>query len=200
MADMKEKCAKAVFGQNLTKRELEICGLIAKGLSSGQIAKLLYISEGTVKNHITSIFEKTGVKNRTQLAAAYVAQCESAETDMTGSPAAYVQADENLRLVGLAGLPDTIPLIFTGPSFVIGRFDISVGRKQCDFEFAKSTKAVSRRHAAIERAEQGTVIIDLHSRAGVFVNGNRLTPGEPYPLNHGDRISFGNAGADYVFE
>lgn len=52
----------------LTHRELEILKLIAKGNSNKDIAELLLISEKTVKNHISSIFRKVKVEDRTQAA------------------------------------------------------------------------------------------------------------------------------------
>nr|WP_238988843.1 response regulator transcription factor [Calorimonas adulescens] len=52
----------------LTEREMDIAGLIAEGLSNRDIAKRLYISEGTVKNHISSILSKLDLKDRTQIA------------------------------------------------------------------------------------------------------------------------------------
>jgi DNA-binding CsgD family transcriptional regulator len=54
--------------KDLTDRELEIAKLIAKGLSNSEIGEKLYISEGTVKNHITNIFKKLDMRDRTQLA------------------------------------------------------------------------------------------------------------------------------------
>jgi hypothetical protein len=106
-----------------------------------------------------------------------------------------------LRLVGNPSLPALITVsIDEGRAFTIGRFDISVGIKQSDFEFEKSTKAVSRRHAAIERSANGFSIVDLSSSAGTFVNGQRLTPNLSYELSFGSRVSFGTAGADYMFE
>lgn len=51
---------------NLTKRELQILELISKGNSSKMIASALGTSEQTVKNQVTSILRKLGVKNRTQ--------------------------------------------------------------------------------------------------------------------------------------
>lgn len=51
----------------LTKRELEIAKLIAKGSSNKTVAKALDITERTVKAHLTSIFEKLKVKDRLQL-------------------------------------------------------------------------------------------------------------------------------------
>lgn len=54
--------------QKLTKREIDICHLLAEGKNNKEIAKELYISEGTVKNHITNILEKLSLRDRTQLA------------------------------------------------------------------------------------------------------------------------------------
>ncbi len=51
-----------------TKREEEILVLIATGYSNKEIGDKLFISEKTVKNHITVIFNKIGVKDRTQAA------------------------------------------------------------------------------------------------------------------------------------
>lgn len=52
----------------LTEREKEVLGLIARGESNKNIAQKLFISEKTVKNHITSIFRKLKVDDRTQAA------------------------------------------------------------------------------------------------------------------------------------
>jgi len=52
----------------LTEREKEVLVLIAQGESNRSIAKKLFISEKTVKNHITSIFRKLKVEDRTQAA------------------------------------------------------------------------------------------------------------------------------------
>jgi DNA-binding NarL/FixJ family response regulator len=53
-------------------RELEIIRLIARGLSNREIAKELYISEGTVKNYISAILSKTNLEHRTQIAIYYL--------------------------------------------------------------------------------------------------------------------------------
>jgi DNA-binding NarL/FixJ family response regulator len=53
-------------------REWEIMDLISKGLSNKEIAKELYITEGTAANYITSIFNKTGLEHRTQIAILYL--------------------------------------------------------------------------------------------------------------------------------
>jgi len=52
----------------LTARERQIAGLVAKGNSNLEIASALNITERTVKAHLTSIYEKTGIGNRLGLA------------------------------------------------------------------------------------------------------------------------------------
>ena len=54
--------------ETLTNRELQITQLVATGMSNKRIAKTLDISERTVKNHLHSIFQKTGVEDRLNLA------------------------------------------------------------------------------------------------------------------------------------
>ncbi len=50
----------------ITKRELEILGLIAQGLSNREIAERLFVSENTVKTHSSRLFDKLRAKRRTQ--------------------------------------------------------------------------------------------------------------------------------------
>lgn len=50
----------------ITKRELEILGLIATGLSNREIAEKLFVSENTVKTHSSRLFDKLSAKRRTQ--------------------------------------------------------------------------------------------------------------------------------------
>lgn len=52
----------------LTKREKDVLVLLVKGNSNKEMADAMFISEKTVKNHLTSIFRKLGVKDRTQAA------------------------------------------------------------------------------------------------------------------------------------
>jgi DNA-binding NarL/FixJ family response regulator len=53
---------------NLSARELEVLGLVARGLPNKLIARQLEISEKTVKAHLTSVFSQLGVTDRTQAA------------------------------------------------------------------------------------------------------------------------------------
>jgi len=50
----------------LTERELEVLGLLSKGLANKQIAAALGISEHTIKFHVSSIYQKLNVTNRTE--------------------------------------------------------------------------------------------------------------------------------------
>jgi DNA-binding CsgD family transcriptional regulator len=50
----------------VTKRELEILGLMADGLSNKEIADRIFVSENTVKTHSSRLFEKLGARRRTQ--------------------------------------------------------------------------------------------------------------------------------------
>ncbi|MGH7768143.1 MAG: LuxR C-terminal-related transcriptional regulator [Candidatus Binatia bacterium] len=74
-ADAFEEIAQAQHGEvakistnepikNLTKRELEILHLVAEGLTNEEIGKKIFISEKTVKTHLTNIFDKLKVNNR----------------------------------------------------------------------------------------------------------------------------------------
>ena len=56
----------------LTDREYEVIKLIAQGLDNKEIAATAYMGEGTVRNHISTILTKLELKNRTQIAIAYL--------------------------------------------------------------------------------------------------------------------------------
>lgn len=61
-----------MFEMMLSPRELDIVKLIAEGLSNQEICEKLYLSNGTVRNHISTILEKTGLEHRTQIAIQYL--------------------------------------------------------------------------------------------------------------------------------
>ena len=52
----------------LTERELDVLRAVADGLSNREAAGLLFLSEGTVKNHVTNVLAKLGARDRTQAA------------------------------------------------------------------------------------------------------------------------------------
>jgi DNA-binding NarL/FixJ family response regulator len=60
--------ASAAKAAGLTERETVILGALARGLSNEQIAKELWVAEQTVKFHLTNVYRKLGVSNRTEAA------------------------------------------------------------------------------------------------------------------------------------
>lgn len=65
--DKKDNSVKDIY-RFLTKKEYEIALLIGEGKTNKEIGTLLYITEGTVKNHVTNILGKLDLRDRTQLA------------------------------------------------------------------------------------------------------------------------------------
>lgn len=59
----------SAFG--ITEKELDIITVVAEGLSNKEIANRLYLSEGTVRNSLSTILEKLKLRDRTQLAIFY---------------------------------------------------------------------------------------------------------------------------------
>ena len=60
-----------VFNGILSKREAEVAMLICQGLSNKQIAEQLFVSEKTIKTHVSNILSKLDIKDRMQLILEY---------------------------------------------------------------------------------------------------------------------------------
>ena len=60
---------------SLTEREREVVRAIAEGLDNAEAADALCMSEGTLRNHISSVLAKLGLRNRTQIAVFYYRRC-----------------------------------------------------------------------------------------------------------------------------
>lgn len=69
MSNQTNKKSYQCYG--IIDKEFEIITLIAKGFSNKEIAKEVYLSEGTVRNYISSILEKLELRDRTQLVIFY---------------------------------------------------------------------------------------------------------------------------------
>jgi|SRR5215813_4134795 len=70
--DIAARLAERIPMSDLTTRELEVLGLIVKGMNNADIAAALSISRGTVKIHVNNILSKMGVSDRTQAATAAI--------------------------------------------------------------------------------------------------------------------------------
>jgi len=57
---------------NISEREMDIIKQVAKGLNNKESADALFLSEGTVRNYLSTILEKLGLRDRTQLAVFYL--------------------------------------------------------------------------------------------------------------------------------
>ena len=68
-----EGALRAAFAV-LTDREFEVVQLIAEGFDNREIAERACLGEGTVRNHVSAVLAKLGLKNRTQIAVAYYRQ------------------------------------------------------------------------------------------------------------------------------
>ena len=68
---MQQKESFDYHSLDINDRELEIIRLIAEGLSNKEIASALFLSEGTVRNYLSSILDKIHLRDRTQVAVFY---------------------------------------------------------------------------------------------------------------------------------
>ncbi len=57
---------------DISEKELQVISLVAEGCSNKEIAERLFLSEGTVRNYISNILDKMGLRDRTQLAVYYL--------------------------------------------------------------------------------------------------------------------------------
>jgi DNA-binding NarL/FixJ family response regulator len=81
----------------LTPREQQVSELVAKGMKNREIAETLGIATGTVKIHLMHIFEKTGIRDRFELALHGLRMaCEKAEPSFEKMPAASERAENRV--------------------------------------------------------------------------------------------------------
>ena len=68
-----------VSSYDLTRREIEVLGLLATGATNREIAEQLFVSEGTVKNHVSNILSRLGLRDRIKAAVFAIEHGLSAE-------------------------------------------------------------------------------------------------------------------------
>ncbi|MEG2801676.1 MAG: response regulator transcription factor, partial [Longicatena sp.] len=66
-----------IMHYGLSAREQEFISLVAKGLNNKELSLALYLSEGTVRNYLSSLLDKLGLRDRTQLAIFYYQNMQS---------------------------------------------------------------------------------------------------------------------------
>lgn len=70
-SDTEEKADFSYEEYDISPREQEVIRLIAEGMSNKEIASRLFLSEGTVRNYLSSILSKLELRDRTQVAVFY---------------------------------------------------------------------------------------------------------------------------------
>lgn len=100
-------------------------------------------------------------------------------------------APSQLRLQGLSG-------VFAGRRFQL-KPETRMGRdsQRCDFVFPADTKGISGLHCIVSQGAAGLTVTDAGSTWGTMVNGNKLAPNQPCPLNIGDRICLGSVNEEF---
>ncbi len=83
----------------------------------------------------------------------------------------------------------------------LGRLDSNSARKpDLDLSpFGAREKGVSRIHAMFERKNKVPAVIDMNSRNGVYINGERIKPGMPFLIHDGDELHLGELIAHVYF-
>jgi len=90
--------------KGLSNREAEVAELVTKGLSNKEVASQLFVTEKTVKFHLTNIYKKMNVKSRAQLIVWCMPHLNFAEeaAENTQAPAAQASANPNTIPTGNA--------------------------------------------------------------------------------------------------
>ncbi|MCX7977683.1 MAG: helix-turn-helix transcriptional regulator [Bdellovibrionaceae bacterium] len=105
--------------KGLSNREAEVAELVSKGLSNKEVANQLFVTEKTVKFHLTNIYKKMNVKSRAQLIVwclphlGFVENEARMEARNTTAAAAYSAPVQTIP-VGNANITTTLPVSNNG--------------------------------------------------------------------------------------
>ncbi len=96
--------------KGLSNREAEVAELVTKGLSNKEVANQLFVTEKTVKFHLTNIYKKMSVKSRAQLIVWCMPHHSFAEEEKKAAPA---QVASNINTIprGNTTVAQTIPRV-----------------------------------------------------------------------------------------
>jgi hypothetical protein len=95
---------------------------------------------------------------------------------------------------GVLTFSDGLPMQLKGERALIGRYDHDLGgdKPAVDLSAYPGADTTSRMHAVIEHVGSGYTLTDLDSTNATRINGKRLEPERPTPVNNGDTLAFGN--------
>lgn len=109
--------------KGLSNREAEVAELVSKGLSNKEVANQLFVTEKTVKFHLTNIYKKMNVKSRAQLIVWCLPHLGFVESEarMEAAPAAPSLAAAATQVISAGNANNVVPTIIPGRSNDIGR-------------------------------------------------------------------------------
>lgn len=109
--------------KGLSNREAEVAELVSKGLSNKEVANQLFVTEKTVKFHLTNIYKKMNVKSRAQLIVWCLPHLGFVESEarMEAAPAAPSLAAAATQVIPAGNANNVVPTIIPGRSNDIGR-------------------------------------------------------------------------------
>ncbi len=107
--------------KGLSNREAEVAELVSKGLSNKEVANQLFVTEKTVKFHLTNIYKKMNVKSRAQLIVWCLPHLGFVESEAQREQNAQVQAAAAATIpAGSATVGGTVQTIIPGRSNDLG--------------------------------------------------------------------------------
>jgi DNA-binding CsgD family transcriptional regulator len=110
--------------KGLSNREAEVAELVSKGLSNKEVANQLFVTEKTVKFHLTNIYKKMNVKSRAQLIVwclPHLGFVESEARVEAAAPMAQSVAAAATQVIPAGNANNVVPTIIPGRSNDMGR-------------------------------------------------------------------------------